>query len=201
METISHYIKAVVDLHACQASRNLVSEPSVRGKALKAWLKSRQYGERQRYRNSYQDRALNSIQDGYTPEELIKISMFFFAEGKEQSFRDRMVFLMQHMMLLRGENTRDMDLADLFPLQFKDEGFSECPVLVVRMDHGKTTKFGTLQYAGTIRHRDHRVCAFGALAMYFFYRWHITNEDFPDSIPTKIGLISRWPKAYTATEP
>ena len=26
-----------------------------------------------------------------------------------------MVFMMQHMMLLRGENTRDMDLADLFP--------------------------------------------------------------------------------------
>jgi hypothetical protein len=34
-----------------------------------------------------------------------------------------MVFLMQHMMLLHGENTRDMDFADLFPLQFEDEGY------------------------------------------------------------------------------
>ena len=139
METISQYMKAVVDLHACQASRNLVSEPSVRGKALKAWLKSRQYGERQRYRNSYQDRALHTFK---IVPRLRSSSRFrcFFAEGKERSFRDRMVFLMQHMTLLRCENTRDMDLADLFPLQFKDEGFSECPVFVVRMDHGKTTK-------------------------------------------------------------
>ncbi|KAI9031635.1 hypothetical protein CLU79DRAFT_830900 [Phycomyces nitens] len=129
METILRYIKAVVDLHASQASRNLSSEPSVRGKALQAWLKSRQYGERQRHRQSYRNRALHSAQDGYSPDEFIK-----------------------HMMLLRRETTRDMDLADLFPLEFKDEGFSECPVLVVRIDHGKTTKFGTVQYAGTIRH-------------------------------------------------
>jgi hypothetical protein len=80
-----------------------------------------------------------------------------------------MLFLMQHMMLLRGESTRDMELCDLFPLEFKDEGFSECPVLVLRLDHGKTVK-ERIQYAGTIRHRDHRVCAFGALSMYVFYR-------------------------------
>jgi hypothetical protein len=36
------------------------------------------------------------------------------------------------------------------------------------MDPGKTTKFGTVQYAGTIQHRGHRVCTFEALAMYFF---------------------------------
>ncbi|OAD72276.1 hypothetical protein PHYBLDRAFT_169415 [Phycomyces blakesleeanus NRRL 1555(-)] len=36
MEPILQYIKAVVDLYASQASRNLSSEPSVRGKALQA---------------------------------------------------------------------------------------------------------------------------------------------------------------------
>jgi hypothetical protein len=83
----------------------------------------RQYGERQRYRNSYQGAALHTVQDDYKPEELINISIFFFAEGKARSYRDRMVFLMQHMMLFHGENTRDMDFADLFPLQFEDEGY------------------------------------------------------------------------------
>ncbi|KAI9014552.1 hypothetical protein CLU79DRAFT_766371, partial [Phycomyces nitens] len=82
METILQYIKAIVDLHASQASRNLSSEPSVRGKALQAWLKSRQYGERQRHRQSYQDRALHSAKDGYSPDELIKASMYYFNEGK-----------------------------------------------------------------------------------------------------------------------
>ncbi|CEG72386.1 hypothetical protein RMATCC62417_07952 [Rhizopus microsporus] len=65
-----------------------------------------------------------------------------------------------------------MGLCNLFPLEFKDEGFSECPVLVLRLDHGETVK-ERIQYAGTIRYHDHRVCAFGVLAI-----WHITNEEF-----------------------
>jgi hypothetical protein len=70
-------------------------------------------------------------------EELIKVSIFFFVEGKERSFRYRMVFMMQHMMFLRGENTCDMDLADLFSSPIQRRSFSECPVLAVRMDHAK----------------------------------------------------------------
>ncbi|ORE06723.1 hypothetical protein BCV72DRAFT_206834, partial [Rhizopus microsporus var. microsporus] len=107
--------------------------------------------ERQRKRESCEDRARHTAQDGYTPEELVKLSMFYFKEGKEKSLRDRMLFLMQHMMLLRGESTRDMKLCDLFPLEFKDERFSECFVLALRLDHGKTVR-ERIQYAGTIRH-------------------------------------------------
>ncbi|CEJ04772.1 hypothetical protein RMCBS344292_18725 [Rhizopus microsporus] len=169
METIQQCIKAVVNLHAIQFSRNMFREVSVRGVALRAWLKNRRHSERQRKRESYEDRARHNAQNGYTPEELVKLSIFYFKEGKEKSFRDRMLFLMQHMMLLRGESTRDMELCDLFPLEFKGEGFSECPVLVLRRGHEKTVK-ERIQYAGTIRHRDHRVCAFGALTMCLFYR-------------------------------
>ncbi|CEI99068.1 hypothetical protein G6F70_000444 [Rhizopus microsporus] len=144
-------------------------EVTVRGVALRVWLKNRRHSERQRKRESYEDRARHNAQNGYIPEELVKLSIFYFKEGKEKSFRDRMLFLMQHMMLLRGESTRDMELCDLFPLEFKDEEFSECLVLVLHWGYGKIAK-ERIQYAGTIRHRDHRVCAFGALAMYFFYR-------------------------------
>ncbi|KAL0077634.1 hypothetical protein F4703DRAFT_1712757, partial [Phycomyces blakesleeanus] len=92
----------------------------------------------------------------------------------------------QYMMILRGETTRNMNLADLFPLESKDEDYSECPVLVVRIGHGKTTKFGTVQHAGTIRHRDYRVCAFGVLAMYFSYCWQISNKLFPCFTTNKV---------------
>lgn len=30
-----------------------------------------------------------------------------------------------------------------------------------------------------MRHKDHRTCAFSALAFFFFYRWHVPNENFP----------------------
>ncbi|KAG1169051.1 hypothetical protein G6F70_008730 [Rhizopus microsporus] len=153
METIQQYIKAIVNLHAIQFSRNMTRETSVRGAALRTWLKNRRHSKRLRKRESYEDHARHTAQDGYIPEEL-------------------------HMMLLRGKSTRDMESCDLFPLGFKDDGFSEFPVLVLRLDHGKALK-ERIKYAGTIRDRDHRMCAFGALALYFFYRWHITNEGFP----------------------
>ncbi|KAG1168535.1 hypothetical protein G6F70_008986 [Rhizopus microsporus] len=140
METIQQYIKAVVNLHAMQFSRNILGEASAHGVALCAWLKNRRHSERQRKRESYRDRARHTAQDGCTFEELVKLSLFYFKEGKEKSFRNRMLFLMQHMMLLPDENTRDMELCDLLPLEFKDEGFSECPVWVLRLDHGKTVK-------------------------------------------------------------
>ncbi|PHZ08407.1 uncharacterized protein RHIMIDRAFT_295184 [Rhizopus microsporus ATCC 52813] len=117
METIQQYIKAVVNLHAIQFSRNISRESGVRGAALRAWLKNRRHSERQRKRESYKDRARHTAQDGYTPEELIKLSIFYFKEGKEKPFRNRMLFLMQHMMLLHGKGTGDMELCDLFPLE------------------------------------------------------------------------------------
>jgi hypothetical protein len=45
METIQQYIKAVVNLHAIQFSRSTSREASVRGVALRAWLKNRRHSE------------------------------------------------------------------------------------------------------------------------------------------------------------
>jgi hypothetical protein len=30
-----------------------------------------------------------------------------------------------------------------------------------------------------LRHRDYRSCLIGALAVYFFWRWHVSGEPFP----------------------
>ncbi|CEG68258.1 hypothetical protein RMATCC62417_04554 [Rhizopus microsporus] len=126
MESIQQYIKALVNLHAIQFSRNISREASARGVALRAWLKNRRHSERQRKRESYKDHARHTAQEGCTLEELVKLSIFYFKERKKKSFRDRMLFLKQHTILLRSESTRDMELYDLFSLDFKDEGFSEC---------------------------------------------------------------------------
>ncbi|CEG76969.1 hypothetical protein RMATCC62417_11788 [Rhizopus microsporus] len=134
-----------------QFSSNISREASIRGVALNAWLKNRRHSERQRKRESYEDRARHTSQDGYTPEELVKLSIFYFKEGKEKSSRDQVLFLMQYMMLLCDESTRDIELCNLFSLEFKDERFSECSVLVLRLDHGKTVK-ERIQYTGAIRH-------------------------------------------------
>ncbi|KAL0087373.1 hypothetical protein J3Q64DRAFT_1885231 [Phycomyces blakesleeanus] len=59
---ILQYIKAGVDLHAYQA-REILQVSCVCRKALQAWPKSRNYGERQRHCQSYQDHSLHSAQD------------------------------------------------------------------------------------------------------------------------------------------
>jgi hypothetical protein len=38
------------------------------------------------------------------------------------ALRDRMIFLLNHMMMLRGETLREANLNHLFSLDFKDEG-------------------------------------------------------------------------------
>ena len=47
------------------------------------------------------------------------------------------------------------------------------------MSNGKTNQFGKVQYMGTLRNRDVRLCPVGALALYLFHRWHGSGEAFP----------------------
>jgi hypothetical protein len=180
-ETLSMYVKALADLHSIQDARGLINPNNgkLRGLALRSWLKNKHQQEHRRRRENYEDLASNTAQDGYSLNDLENISMFYFDEQKERSFRDRAIFLMNHTMLLRSETTRDLSLADLFYLNFPDEGESKCPALVLRLDHGKTNKFNKIQFSATIRNKNVELCAFGAFAMYLFYRFHITMEDFP----------------------
>lgn len=179
--SIDQYVKAVVDLHADQKASSIgITLQDPRGTLLKSYLRSLKLKEATRLRQSYKDRGAGTLQDGYTPEEMVRVSMYYCNLGIEQGYRDRAVFLMQHTMLLRGESTRRMELTDLFTLDLEDEGYSECPALLLLMREGKTNHTNRSEYAATIRHKDVKLCAFGALAFYFFYRWHVNNEPFPD---------------------
>jgi len=44
---------------------------------------------------------------------------------------------------------------------------------------GKTNQHGRREYGAALRHRDYRLCLVGALAVYFFYRWHLSGEPAP----------------------
>jgi hypothetical protein len=83
-------------------------------------------------------------------------------------------------MLLRLSNRLPMELPDLFlmPLPNKGpKGQGWCLVMVI--DQGKTNQHGRLKYGAALRHRDHRSCLIGSLAVYFFWRWHFSREAFP----------------------
>ena len=44
---------------------------------------------------------------------------------------------------------------------------------------GKVNQFGRREYAAMIRAKDVSICGIGSLALYFFYRYHNSNEPFP----------------------
>jgi hypothetical protein len=68
-------------------------------------------------------------------------------------------------MLLRLSNRLPIELPDLFSMPLPGEGPQD--------QHGR------LEYGAALRHRDHRSCLVGALAAYFFWRWHCSGEAFP----------------------
>lgn len=69
----------------------------------------------------------------------------------------------------------------MFYLEFKDEGATRCPVLVMMITGGTTNQEQQLMlYNGIIRHRNVQTCAFGAVGMYLFHRFHVKGEGFPD---------------------
>lgn len=195
-ETAKQYVKAAVDLHVQQKSSfgkdMVVAHP--RGDDLKAFEKNLKRECRQKRSREYNDRGVGSIQDGYSYSDLINISKeylnpqprLFRQKIKECTFtqkshmiRDRMVFLMNHMMLLRGEISRYIRLTDLFPLEFPNEGPTRCPVLVFMITTGKMNQECAQLYSAIIRHKDVDACALGAVGLYLFQRFHLDGESFP----------------------
>lgn len=88
--------------------------------------------------------------------------------------------LLQHFALLRSESMIGLDFADLFSVELPDEGITPCTAVIVIMRSGKTNQFSNIEYGSFIRNKDVEVCPVSALAQYLFYRFHCSNECFPD---------------------
>ena len=173
------WIKAIVDLYKQQKSLGRNDNAHLRSSSLRCWKQGKHFYDRARSRSSFQDRGVGSIQDGYTPEEMLSVCDYFFISGREIDHRDRMTFLLQHMLLLRGELSRMVELPDLFTIDFDEGDLMHCPALVIQFDAGKRNPKHKKEYSVTIRHKNVKKCAFGAMALYFFSRWHVNGEPFP----------------------
>jgi len=53
-------------------------------------------------------------------------------------------------------------------------------IYIVLLQNGKTNQHGNVQYGAFLRHREPEICCAAALAQWFFIRWHIRVESFPD---------------------
>lgn len=89
--------------------------------------------------------------------------------------------LVGHALMLRGDDRRKLELADLSLDEMpKSEGPSACFAVQYMITGGKTNKTGKKDFMAAIRHKDPTLCSMGALAQLLFWRWHLAGEAIPD---------------------
>ncbi|KAE8225065.1 hypothetical protein CF319_g2131 [Tilletia indica] len=178
--TVKIYVAAIIDLYTQQAARGVNSAPHPRPGPVRMLLSTRKLEERDRRKREYVDRGIGTALDGYTLAQFGQVSNYFIQRNSEVGLRDRLAFLISHFALLRGENARNLELADLHHLQLEGEGPSSCFAVVLLLANGKTNQAGRVEYGSFLRNRDVFVCPVGALALYLFSRFHHSAEPFPD---------------------
>ena len=177
--TVDAYVAAVMELWRLQVAHGNPNTENPRGAAVRGFLEQRGRQRGRHDRDSFKDRGSDGIQAGYSPDEWRRIQDLLLnsAAYTPQSLRTRVDLLLGHYYLLRGENRRKMELADLSLLDYPpSEGPTLCGCLVSLLRDGKLNKTARKEFMGALRHRDPLFCTQGALAQLFFWRWHVAGE-------------------------
>jgi hypothetical protein len=180
--TIDAYIAAVIELWRLQVAHGNGNTDNPRGVAVRGFLEQRGRQRGKLDRATYKDRGSDGIQAGYSPDEWQRIQHLLLsgAAHMPQNLRTRADLLLGHYYLLRGENRRKMELADLSLLDYPpSEGPTTCGCLVSLLQDGKLNKTARKEFMGALRHKDPLFCTQGALAQLFFWRWHVAGEAPP----------------------
>jgi len=180
--TVDAYIAAVIELWRVQVAHGGRNTDNPRGAAVRGFLEQRGRQRNQLNRASFKDRGAEGIQAGYSTAEWLAIQehLLYGAASMPQNFRTRLDLLFGHYYLLRGENRRKMELADLSLLDYPSaEGPTPCGCLVSLLQDGKMNKTAKKEFMGSLRHKNPLLCTQGALAQLFFWRWHVAGEPPP----------------------
>jgi hypothetical protein len=113
------------------------SNANPRGPLIKEYLRTLAAQENNRKRANYHDRGIGTFADGYLSlKELAKISNEFLNSAVSVGIRDRCAFLLAHYAMIKGENIRNLELADLLTVELPNEGPDPCIAVVLMMLQG-----------------------------------------------------------------
>ena len=125
-----------------------------------------------------------------TLDHLAPCEEYMFNRGKACSrsclawTRTRFVILECFCAILRSETSLDGELSDCAYIHVpRSKDPDPMEIVVKQMGKGKTVTNGKKQYAKFMRHKDVRICAVGAMAMYLAYRFYYSGEFVGDNAP------------------
>jgi hypothetical protein len=153
--TIDAYIAAVIELWRLQVAHGNANTENPRGAAVRGFLEQRGRQRGKHDRASFKDRGTDGIQAGYSPDEWLRVQDLLLsgAAYMPQNLRTRVDLLFGHYYLLRGENRRKMELADLSLLDYpSSEGPTPCGCLVTLLRDGKLNKTAKKEFMGALRY-------------------------------------------------
>ena len=165
------YVAAMVDLWKQLLRQNVGVNKNPREGAVARLLKNLREGETKRKKETFVDRGIGTALDGYnTADKLASINAQFWKRGSEEGLRDLTAFSLCHSLLLRGEDARCVDLADMSSLELTNEGHGRCIAVQVTLREGKTNRVGRSESMSFIRNKRVDVCPVCCLAFYLFMR-------------------------------
>jgi len=139
------------------------------------------------YRRGF-DPSLDTIKRFGGMNELERTLEMLFKSGGYVDMRTRMDLLWGTMMMLRSQDRLNATFPDLFTVdaigesQLRDSfgNKGNVPMLLLRLRQGKTNKEDKAQYGVVFRHKRLELCSVSGMAFYFFYRYHLSSQPWPD---------------------
>jgi hypothetical protein len=158
-----------------------------RSALVKKFLENRRAETYEINRRNRKDRGVGTLLEGYsTLDGLSRIlEAGLRLHNSPKGLRNVASFALSHSVLLRGDNIREMELANLFCVTLDDEGPDAIDIpkaMVVSLLRSKTNTEGRTDFSACLRHMDVRCCSIGWIALYLFVRWNplFDFEEFPE---------------------
>jgi hypothetical protein len=189
--TVAAYVNAIMDLWRVQYELQSNDRVPIRPSSVKELLKQKKVLTVQEEDKTFVDRGIGTMVDNIDGCALTAISNNFFSEGTEQGMKHRAAALLSVALACRGDNLRSLRLSTIGIVNFKNEGVRGAYLLRSVWRKSKKNQYGNAEQTTTMRHKDASRCPFGALAAYFFYRWHVGDEPWPD-----FSAPSQWYDIY-----
>jgi hypothetical protein len=134
------------------------------------------------------DRGVGTMSDVATIAEMDRIASFFWSVNTEAGLKFRADFMMSKGLSCRGDNLRRLKLSEIGIVEHPNVGPNGAMVWRAAWRRSKKNQYGNVEQSTmlrykrliTIRHKDVRLCPVGSLAFYFFARFQIGDEPWPD---------------------
>ena len=186
LSSIKVYIAALVDLWSQQHLSGANDHPHPRAGRVTALLRTLEQAQSHSPRRS---KATLLAGIAHLPD-VVKLANDGLERNSAEGVRDRLMVLLSQSALVRGEDARRLELADLHSLHLtSDREGEQCVAVMVTLRNGRTNADGKAEMAGVLRHKDVEACSVGALALHLFCRFHLgtypkideaKQEQFPD---------------------